>query len=146
MVHADNWVINACPDNGPSVDAITGDVAVAWWTRANDDPQVRVAFSSDSGDTFGRTIRVDSGKGEGQVTVALLRGGKAAIVGWLEEGQTWARYVTADGALAPPVPLGPSPRHSRLPRWVLEGDHSVIAVWTAKPEDAPEVRVARLEF
>ena len=146
LVHADNWVINACPDNGPSVDATGGDVAVAWWTRANDNPQVRMAFSSDSGDTFGRAIRVDSGKGEGQVTVTLLRGGKAAIVGWLEGGQTWARCVAPAGALSLPVPLGPSPRHSRLPRWVLEGDHSVIAVWTAKPGDTPEVRVSRIGF
>ena len=146
VVHADNWVINACPDNGPSVDAIGNHLAVAWWTRSDDDPKVQVAFSSDSGDSFGRATRIDLGKGEGQVTVTLLPGGKTAIVGWLEEGQTWARYVTATGAMSARVGLGRSPRHSRLPRWILAGERSVIAVWTAKQTEALQIKVSRIGF
>ncbi len=146
LVHADNWVINACPDNGPSVDASASEVAVAWWTRANDDPRVQVAFSSDSGDTFGRAIRVDSGRAEGQVTLTLLPAGAAAVVGWLEKGQTWARYVTAAGALSQAVSLGPSPRHSRLPRWLAGGNHGITAVWTGEENGGPQVKVARLGF
>lgn len=145
-VHNDNWVINACPDNGPSVDAIANHLAVVWWTRSNDDPKVQVAFSGDAGDTFGRAIRVDSGKGEGQVTSALLAGGEAAIVGWLEGGQTWARYVSAAGSMSPAVSLGPSPRHSRLPKWIVGGNRSAIAVWTSKQNELPQVSVARISW
>jgi len=79
VVHADNWVINGCPDNGPSVDANGKNVAVAWWTRSGDQPKVQVAFSKDAGDTFGPLIRVDSGNGEGQVTVILRADGNAIV-------------------------------------------------------------------
>jgi len=146
VVHNDNWVINACPDNGPAVDAIANHLVVAWWTRPNDDPKVQVAFSKDSGDTFGQAIRVDSGKGEGQVTLALLQDGKAAIVGFLEEGQTWARYVTAAGSMSKAVSLGASPRHSRLPKWIADGNRSVVAVWTTKQAELPRVNVARISW
>ena len=146
LVHNDNWVINACPDNGPSVDAIANHLAVAWWTRSNDDPKVQVTFSQDSGDTFGQAIRVDSGKAEGQVTLALLQGGKAAIVGFLEEGQTWARYLTATGSMSPAVSLGPSPRHSRLPKWIADGNRSVVAVWTTKQNELPRINVSRIRW
>jgi hypothetical protein len=143
LVHADNWVINACPDNGPAVDAAGNSVAVAWWTRANDQPQVLVAFSSNAGDTFGRAIRVDAGNAEGQVTVTLLPEGKGAVVGWLEEGQTWARFVSAAGHTGPVAVLGPSPRHSRLPTWIVRGGE-VVAVWTAKVSESRQVRIAQL--
>jgi len=48
-VHTDNWQINACPVNGPSIAADGRRVAVAWFTGANDAPRVKVAFSSDAG-------------------------------------------------------------------------------------------------
>jgi len=142
-VHSDKWVINACPDNGPAVEAAGNNVAVAWWTRANDAPQVLISFSGDAGDTFGPAIRVDAGKGEGQVTLALLRDGRTAVVGWLEEGQTWGRFVSAAGTTGPAVALGQSPRHSRLPKWIADGER-VIGVWTAKFNDLTEVRLSQL--
>ncbi len=145
-VHADNWVINACPDNGPSVDAAGNDLAVAWWTRANDVPKVQVAFSTDAGETFGEPIRVDSGKGEGQVTLAVLPGGKAAVVGWQEEGRTWARYVGSTGVMSKPAELGPSPHHNRLPRWITDGSRSATAVWTRKQNDLPYVGISLLSW
>jgi len=145
LVHADNWVINACPDNGPAVDASGNAVAVAWWTGSDDTPKVQVAFSSDAGDTFGRAFRVDSAKGEGQVTLALLPGGDAAVVGWLENGQTWARWVSSKGVAGRPIALGKSPRHSRLPRWVVQ-DRSVIAAWTSKANELPHIQVSRLKL
>jgi len=145
LVHADNWVVNACPDNGPAVDASENNVAVAWWTGANGTPRVQVAFSSDDGDTFGRAIRVDSTKGEGQVTLALLPGGHEAVIGWLENGQTWARWVSSTGVAGTAVALGRSPHHSRLPKWIVE-DHSVVAVWTSKADEALHVEVSRIDF
>ena len=145
-VYADNWVINACPDNGPAVDANGKNVVVAWWTASGNQPKVQVAFSADSGDNFGNPIRVDARQGEGQVTVALLPRGKAAVVGWLEDGQTWARYVRATGETSSPVALGPAPFHSRLPRWIANNNDSVTAVWTRKDQKDPRVSVSRISF
>jgi len=146
VVHADNWVINACPDSGPSVDADGNSVVVAWGTRSGDQPKVQVAFSNDAGDTFHQPLRVDGGRGGGQVTVVLLPDGKSAIVGWLEEGLTWAKFVRDTGETSSAVDLGPAPRHSRLPRWIANGDRSVTAIWTRKDHDGPGVSVSRISF
>ena len=145
-VHADNWIINGCPDNGPAIDAKGKDVAVAWWTGSNDQPKVQIAFSGDSGDTFTQPIRVDAGNGEGQATVVLLPDGRSAIVGWLEEGMTWAKLVRDTGKTSLAARLGPAPRHSRLPRWDVNSDNNVTAVWTRKDNDVPCVAVSRITF
>ena len=142
-VYADNWVINGCPDNGPAVDASGNDVAVAWWTAAGDQPHVSVAFSKDSGATFSRPIRISTKPAEGQVTVALVDHGRAAIVGWLEEHQTWARWADSAGAVGPAIALGPAPNHARLPRWIGE-ESGALAVWNDLMGGVRAVRVGRL--
>ncbi len=146
LVHKDNWLINACPDNGPAVDASAHHVAVAWWTGVKDQRKVQLAFSSDSGDSFGSAFRIDSGQGEGQVTVSLLPDGCSAVVGWLENGETWARYVSESGAMSRPVLLGSSPRHSRLPHWLANRDGSVTAAWTSKEDGSLHVEVSRIDL
>jgi hypothetical protein len=139
-------VIDACPDNGPAVEARDANVAVAWWTRANDHRKVQIAFSGDAGDTFGSPVRVDQGDGEGQVTLAWLEGGDAVVVGWLEDHKVWARVVTRSGEAGPPVSIALSPGHSRLPRWVWR-EGGVFAAYTAETEgNRRAVRVARLEL
>lgn len=126
----DNWVVNACPDNGPAVGAAGNYIVVAWWTAADNQPTVKVAFSSDAGDTFSPPIRVDNGAGAGQVTVAWTEDQRGAVVGWLENEKVWARWVSRDGTLGAPVSLGAAAGR-RLPRWVA-ADGRVFAVWTAR--------------
>ncbi len=45
QVARDGWLIDACPVNGPAVDARGDTVVVAWFTAA-DKPRVRLAFSA----------------------------------------------------------------------------------------------------
>lgn len=95
-VHADNWTMPACPVNGPAVDARGNDVIVGWYTAANDEITVKLARSSDAGDTFATPVVFDQGERvQGRVDVAL--DGTSAWVLWLREedaGQTLllARY------------------------------------------------------
>jgi hypothetical protein len=97
-VHADDWHIKGCPVNGPQLDARGNDVVIAWFTAAQDDPRVNVAFSHDGGATFGAPIRVDPGKPTGRVDVAFA--GDGAIVSWVADGALHARRVGLDGTLA----------------------------------------------
>jgi hypothetical protein len=134
-VHADGWKIPACPVNGPQADAEGERVAVAWFTGADSTPQVRVAFSTDGGATFGAPARVDNGNPEGRVDVELLADG-AALVSWMErtgerEAQVRIRRVGADGALGAPrtIAASQSARSTGFPRMVRAGDHLVFA-WT----------------
>jgi hypothetical protein len=69
--------------------------------------------------------------------------GRSAVVGWQEKGQTWARWVSSDGALGQPLALGAAPGRSRLPRWIAE-DGRVLAVWTGEEKGSHAVRVSQL--
>lgn len=121
-VYADNWEINACPVNGPYVDAAGQRVALAWYTGAKDVPRVRVAFSSDAGATFGAPITVDEGKPAGRVAAVLLKDG-SALVSWIERtgGDTASvrvRRVTEKGAgPATTVAASSAARASGFPAW-----------------------------
>jgi hypothetical protein len=66
-------------------------------------------------------------------------------VGWLEDGQTCARYVAASGMVGNILKLGASPRHSRLPTWVATNG-GVTAAWTAKVDGETRVEITKLEF
>src|SRR5207237_7030533 len=98
-LHADGWKIAACPVNGPQLDASGKNVVAAWFTAAGGRPRVNVAFSSDSGATFGAPVTVDDGQPAGHVDVAFVDDG-SAIVTWVERtgdtGRVEARRVRAD--------------------------------------------------
>lgn len=147
-VHADNWKIAACPVNGPALAAAGRRVALAWFTGANDSARVRVAFSDDAGARFGPPVRVDGGNPAGRVDVALLDGGAAALVTWIERtgGDTVAvraRRVSRDGRTGTPVTIATSSaaRASGFPRMGVTGSHVVFA-WTV-PGRPSAIRVAR---
>jgi len=133
-VHADNWEINGCPVNGPSVSADGRRVAVAWYTGANDSPRVKAAFSTDAGATFGEPIQVDDGETLGRVDVLLLPDG-SALVCWLagnaEGGAIKVRRIQPDGSLGPPAVIAKTDisRSSGFPRMARLGDEVHFA-WT----------------
>ena len=133
-VHADNWQINACPVNGPSLAADGRRVALAWFTGEGDAPRVQVAFSDDGGATFGPAARVDDGNALGRVDVVVLADG-SALVCWMsggaEGGAHKVRRVAADGTLGPVtlVAQAEAARSSGFPRMARAGD-TVYFAWT----------------
>ncbi|HST59547.1 MAG TPA: sialidase family protein [Longimicrobium sp.] len=148
-VHADGWVMPACPVNGPQADAEGQRVAVAWFTAADSTPAVKLAFSTDGGAAFGAPVRVDGGNPEGRVDVQLLPGG-AALVSWIErtgkaQAEVRIRRVGADGRMGEPRTLAASSsaRSTGFPRMVRAGDHLVFA-WTGagKPSSIHAARMA----
>jgi hypothetical protein len=133
-VHADNWEINGCPVNGPSVAADGRRVAVAWYTGASDAPRVKAAFSNDAGATFGNAIEVDDGETLGRVDALMLADG-SALVCWLsgnaEGGAIKVRRVSPDGSLGPAAVIAKTDisRSSGFPRMARLGDEVHFA-WT----------------
>ena len=130
-VHSDNWEINGCPVNGPTVSADGRHVAVAWYTGANDSPRVKAAFSTDAGATFGEPIQVDDGETLGRVDMLLLPDG-SALVCWLSgNAEVGAIKVRRDGSLGPPAVIAKTDisRSSGFPRVALLGDEVHFA-WT----------------
>ncbi|WP_242102239.1 MULTISPECIES: sialidase family protein [unclassified Lysobacter] len=96
-VFADQWKMPACPVNGPSVAARGDEVVVAWYTGAGDQPTVKLARSTDAGDSFSAPLVLEQDDTvQGRVDVALDAGN--AWVLWLREGDAgqslWlARYA-----------------------------------------------------
>ncbi len=125
-VAVDDWEIPGCPVNGPEI-AVAGErSAVAWFTAAGGEPATKVAFSADSGVTFGEAFVVDHQGPLGRVDV-VLEGGDA-LVSWLADAGDSAeirlRRVSADGRMGPAVAVTKisAARASGFPRLVGVGD------------------------
>ncbi|MFQ5769845.1 MAG: hypothetical protein ACE5HX_04880 [bacterium] len=133
-LYSDGWKINGCPVNGPAIAAEGADVAVAWFTMANDTPRVKVIFSNNEGSDFGQPIIVDDGEPLGRVDVVLLSDG-AALVSWMEATDNGAeirvRRILPDNVREPSITVSKSgkERASGFPRMVRSGDEIVFA-WT----------------
>lgn len=133
-IHADNWQINGCPVNGPSVAADGRRVVVAWFTSVSETPHVKVVFSDDAGASFGKPIQVDDGANVGRVDTLLLPDG-SALVCWLcgnvEGGAIKVRRVQTDGTVGSASVIAKTDisRSSGFPRMVRFGNEVQFA-WT----------------
>lgn len=149
-VHDDGWEIAGCPVNGPAVVASGSDVAVAWFTGADNVPRVKVAFSPDGGATFGDPVVVDDGNPAGRVDL-LYTEDDAVLVSWLERtggdaAEVRVRRVAENGMVSSSASLVGSSgaRASGFPRMAEAPDGGLILAWTDLEGGVPQVRVARL--
>ena len=142
IVHADGWMIDACPINGPSIAARGRDVAVAWFMAKNDQGRAYLAFSHDTGRTFGAPVRVDDASSLGRLGVQLLDDGSAAVM-WIEKtsqsSQLRARVISPAGVRSAPVTVA-NTEGSRYPRVVRYRDELLFA-WT-DTDNGSQVRIA----
>ena len=133
-VFADNWQINGCPVNGPSIAAAGRRVAVAWFTAVNDQPRVKLAFSQDAGASFGAPVTVDDGNPAGRVETLLLDDG-SALVCWLEKitegGAVRVRRIQPNGKRETAITISATgtARSNGFPQMVRSGKTLVFA-WT----------------
>jgi hypothetical protein len=146
-VHADNFKIDACPINGPSIAAAGKSVVVGWFTAPKEVERSYVAFSADGGRTFGKATRVEDEGTLGRMQVALAPDG-AAVVGWVEfanEKSTFKiRRIDAAGARGPGVAVA-AMSGTRFPRMVVAKNEAVLA-WTESEKDSSRVKTARVKL
>ncbi len=144
IVHADGWMIDACPINGPSVSARGRDVAVAWFMAKNDQGRAFIAFSHDAGRTFSAPVRVDDAGSLGRLGVQLLDNGSAAVM-WIEKSsprtQMRVRVITPAGTRSAPVTVADT-EGSRYPRMMQDRDELLFS-WTDTDKGSSQVRTAR---
>jgi len=144
IVHADGWMINACPINGPSVSARGREVAVAWYMAKGDQGRAFVAFSHDTGRTFGAPVRVDDAESLGRLGVQMLDNGNAAVI-WIEKGsqgsQFRARIINSAGTRSAPVTVA-NTEGSRYPRMMGLRDELLFS-WVDTDKGSSQLRTAR---
>lgn len=136
-VHDDHWSIDACPVNGPVIKANDSTVAVAWFTAPTGSPQVRVAWSDDSGRSFKDPIDVSNDRPLGHVGSVLLPNGELAL-SWLRStGQGGAELlltrVSPAGVVTPPYVIKEAADvfAFSVPQLGFDG-HNLIVAWTTE--------------
>ncbi|MBW3549976.1 MAG: glycoside hydrolase [Proteobacteria bacterium] len=149
-VHDDQWTMPACPVNGPAVAARGGEAVVAWYTAAGGTPALKLARSTDAGESFGAPVTFDRGEQvQGRVDVAL--DGQAAWVLWLREdaqGQSLqlARHaadLSRELQRVEVARLQGRGRGTGFPQLVLAGDTAHV-VWTDVVDGRPRLRGAQI--
>ncbi|MFQ5526593.1 MAG: hypothetical protein ACE5GX_10065 [Thermoanaerobaculia bacterium] len=108
-VHSDGWKIAGCPVNGPAVDSRGASTATAWFTAAGDTSRVLVAFSGNSGKSFGPARVVEASAEDtlvlGRVDLSMIADG-SAWVSWVaqtgDQAEIRLRRVRPDGSMEEP--------------------------------------------
>lgn len=150
LVFEDNWHITGCPVNGASIKADGNAVAIVWFSMPDGKPEVKVAFSLDSGSSFNTPIRVDDGNPLGRVDI-LLHSEKEAIVSWLEKTKEGAEIraisVTAKGTEGESIVLSKSSasRSSGFPKMTKAGERLLLA-WTQVDSNSTTVKTTELFY
>ncbi|MBO6524421.1 MAG: hypothetical protein JJ971_11380 [Balneolaceae bacterium] len=147
-VFNDHWEIAACPVNGPSIDSFNSTVAVAWYTGANNNPAVKLAFSADEGNSFFAPILIDTKSSLGRVDV-LMNDEHSAWISWMsrteESAQLNLQLVSQNGEIKKShivSAMSPS-RSSGFPQITRTKDGVLIA-WTDHSESEMKVNTAIL--
>lgn len=144
---ADDWHIEGCPVNGPSIVADGKRVAVAWFSAADDKPVVRVILSSDSGQSFGDPIEIASGRVAGYVGLTAIDD-DAVVVSWVAKGDAGTnsvrlRRVSAHGTAGTVVDAGPTNQLRVFPQ-LAYADGYLYLTWTTSVEGASQLKTVRL--
>ncbi len=147
-VAVDGWKIPGCPVNGPQVATLDSRVAVAWFTGSSggqSGSRVRLAFSTDAGESFATPIELDPDPPLGRVSLVLDDQGQA-VVAWMASANGQAevrlRRVTSTGKRSPILAIGRSTagRASGFPRLTLEGEN-LFVVWVEAGADKASARL-----
>jgi hypothetical protein len=143
LVHKDDWELEACPVNGPSIAASGSSVAVAWFTLQGGQGHALAGFSGDGGRTFGAPIRLDDQTSTGRVQIGALPDG-SMVATWVEYANSVSsfrvRRVQASGARSPAVSVasGVGGQHPR----VGQANGEVVLAWTENSQGSTRVRTA----
>lgn len=129
-IHADNWKITGCPVNGPRIDAAGNNLAIAWFSSPEKNPQVNVIFSKDGGASFGKPVRMDEGNATGRVDLVMLDD-QCAFVSWMEGSAIKAAKVFSNGKKEPSILIAASSesRSAGFPQ-MTKTENGLVFAWT----------------
>lgn len=141
-VFPDNWKIEGCPVNGPRIAAIGNNVAVAWFTSVDNNPQVNLSFSVDGGAAFTTPMKMNDDKSIGRVDLEWINK-RSVLVSWMEGANIKAAKVYSDGRKYPSFTVASSSesRSSGFPQ-MTKADDSMIFAWT--DDKAKTIRMASI--
>jgi hypothetical protein len=144
IIYSDNWKISGCPVNGPRCETLGTTLSVAWFSLNNNQPEVKVIFSGNDGETFGDPVLISNENPIGRVDLVLLDA-QTALVSWVENSAVWVKRVYANGKTGEAVQVASTSeaRSSGFPQITRSGNE-VIAAWTDATSQT--IKTARIEL
>ena len=143
----DGWLISGCPVNGPSIDSVEDQLVLAWFSGAQDNPRVQVAFSPTHNLNLTPPTRMDSGAAIGRVDVVQLSS-DTAVVTWIEplgqEDLLRAQWFNNQGQKGPLLTIAKtsSDRATGFPRLVRHRDFLYLANTTTHSDKTTEIALS----
>ena len=148
LLHDDGWVINGCPVNGPKAVSNSSNLAIAWFNVVNNKPEVKVSFSNNNGESFGKPIALNDSDAIGRVDVAFLNNSEI-IVSYMEFdiSGTYLRIkkISTAGEVSKPITISKidGGRGSGVPQLeILNND--IFIVWTVSENDLNQLKSVKL--
>ena len=149
-VHNDNWKIAGCPVNGPKVVSNNNNVAVAWFSAANNTPTVKVAFSFDGGKNFKKPISISKFSVLGRVDVLFLNSNEV-LVSYIEKDKKGTflkcKKITLKGIVSNEFIISEigGNRGTGVPQLELF-KNEIYAVWTVSKEKKNQLKSVKFSF
>lgn len=145
-IHADGWLIQGCPVNGPALASSGNRSSALWFTGAGEDGG-RVWFATRTATSFGFPTRIDEGRPIGRVDLVGVK--DAWLASWLEHTEAafaeWrVRIIDSKGQLGEPLSVARvhGDRQSGSLRMAPVPGGCLVA-WTQTGQQ-PQVRAARV--
>ncbi|MEH6618175.1 hypothetical protein [Maribacter arcticus] len=148
VIHEDNWQIKGCPVNGPKVAALGNEVVVTWFTGAENNPKVNIAFSADSGEHFQEPLVIAEGMVMGRVDVLWMDEDKA-VVSWMESKDKLAVFnamiVSKDGTVSNKQVIAEldGSRKSGFPQMEIV-EETLYFAWTDQSSSTSKIQTAQM--
>lgn len=147
-IASDNWMIAACPVNGPAVDALNKNIAVAWFTKEGEHSAIKISFSNDDGEHFTTPFTLDSENPIGRIDLEMISEGEA-WVSWIrrsgdDTAELQLKLVNADGAIleSHSIPgINPS-RGTGFPQISNTENGELMISWTHLTDNSKQIKTA----
>jgi len=149
-IHNDGWKIAGCPVNGPKIVSKENNVAVAWFTAANNSPLVNLSFSKDGGQVFEVPVEISSGMTLGRVDVAFINS-KEVLISYMEneDDNTFikCRKVAIDGTISEPLIIANvnASRSTGVPQLEIFNKKAYV-VWTISENGKKQLKSVSFNF
>lgn len=135
----DHWVLHACPESGPSLQARGGRIGIAWFSEGNQQSGIRYAVSSDKGKTFSAVKIASEGVEDAHHPALAMDSAGDAVLAFEGRspsgGQQWGPFsmftvrAYQNGRLTAPKPI-PGGEGSSYPAAIAPGLQKAVIAWT----------------
>ena len=146
-VFKDNWHISGCPVNGPKIISKKANVAVAWFTAADNNPTVKLAVSFDDGANFQEPFKISETAALGRVDAVFLNE-KEVLVSYMENDDSGTylkcKKVGLDGTMSKAFTIAKinGSRSTGVPQLEIIGNEAYV-VWTVTVDKKNQLKTVK---